>query len=223
MPSRLLLWLCLSVVSCGESADFSDADSASLDTSPGERPVILCMGDSLTAGYRLDPSDAYPALIQTRIEERGWEFEVINAGVSGETTAAGLRRLSWLLKNPVAVMILELGANDGLRGVPVETVKANLQQIIDEARDRDPDMRIILAGMQAPPNMGLAYCAAFRDLFDELEDENDLERIPFFLEGVAAVRSLNLSDGIHPNEDGHRKVADTVWEVLEPVLEDLVE
>ena len=183
-----------------------------------EPGVVLFLGDSLTAGRGLDPGQAFPALVAARIKARGWEFEVINAGLSGETSAGGLRRIGWLLRRPVDVLVLELGANDGLRGFPPETTRSNLQGIIDQVRASNPTVRIVLAGMMVPPNLGAEYSERFRAIFPELAKANGLTLIPFLLEGVGGQRNLNQRDGIHPNAEGHRIVAETVWRSLEPVL-----
>jgi len=182
------------------------------------RPILLFLGDSLTFGYGLSPEDAYPARIEKRLADEGLDFEVVNAGVSGDTTASGLRRLDWLLQREPAVLVLALGGNDGLRGIPVETTRANLQRIVDRARERFPEIEIVLAGMQAPPNMGFRFAGAFRRIFPELAEENDLPLVPFLLEGVAGDPRLNLGDGIHPNAAGQAIVAENVWDVLEPLL-----
>lgn len=191
------------------------------ETSTG---VVLFFGDSLTAGYGLDdPADAYPGLIAEKIAAAGLPFTVVNAGLSGETTAAGARRVAWVLQQPVAVFVLALGGNDGLRGIPVSETEKNLQTIIDTVRAKRPETRIVLAGMQAPPNMGPDFTRAFREIFPRVAEANRLPLIPFLLEGVGGVRELNQRDGIHPNEEGHRIVAENVWAVLEPVLRDLAE
>ncbi|MAU26812.1 MAG: arylesterase [Muricauda sp.] len=181
--------------------------------------TILFFGDSLTAGYGLDMEEAFPALIQDRLDSLGLDYTVINSGVSGETTSGGLNRLDWVLNQEVDVFVLELGANDGLRGVPLTETRKNLQQIIDKVREKNPDTRIILAGMQIPPNMGPEYTAEFRKIFPELAEKNDIPLIPFLLEGVAGIPELNLEDGIHPTAEGHKIVRDNVWEVLEPNLQ----
>lgn len=183
---------------------------------------VLVLGDSLTAGYGLDPQQAYPALLQRKVDRKGWPVRIQNAGVSGETSAGGLRRIDWLLQRRVDVLVLELGANDGLRGIPLESTKANLQAIVDRTRQRYPDVKIVIAGMEVPPNLGPDYTAAFRSLFRELAQENNCALIPFLLEGVGGRPELNLPDGIHPTAEGHRIVAETVWKTLEPVLQELV-
>lgn len=184
-----------------------------------ETQLILFLGDSLTAGYGIDPAQAFPALIQRKIDENGWPFEVLNAGLSGETSAGGLRRISWMLQRDPSVMVLELGANDGLRGFPLELTKRNLQGIISRARSRIPELKIVLAGMMVPPNLGPEYSERFQELFRELARDNGLTLIPFLLEGVAGQPELNLADGIHPTPQGHQIVAETVWKTLGPVLE----
>ncbi|MDH4351835.1 MAG: arylesterase [Gemmatimonadota bacterium] len=182
-------------------------------------PAVVFLGTSLTAGYGLDEDQAYPALIQQRIDSLGLPFRVVNAGVSGETSAGGLRRIDWLLRQPVAVLVLELGANDGLRGQEVEAMRANLQAIIERTREAHPNVAIVVAGMESPPNMGRAYTSAFRAVFPGIARANEATLIPFLLEDVAAVPELNQTDGIHPTAEGQRIVAETVWRYLGPVLE----
>ena len=184
-----------------------------------ERKAILFLGNSLTAGYGLDPEQAFPALIQQKIDSLGWAFEAVNAGLSGETSSGGLRRLNWLMRRKIAVLVLALGGNDGLRGIPPELTRQNLQQIIERTREKNPGVRIVLAGMEAPPNMGEEYTRQFRDLYRKLAQTNDAALIPFLLKDVAGIPELNLPDGIHPTAEGHRIVAEHVWEVLGPVLE----
>ena len=183
--------------------------------------AVLFLGDSITAGYGLELSQAYPELIQKRIDAKGWNYKVVNAGQSGDTTAGGLGRLDWLLNNKIDVLVLELGANDGLRGLPVEEVRKNLQAIIDRTKARYPQAKIIIAGMKVPPNMGGDYGRRFEAVFRELAKKNNLPLIPFILERVGGMRGLNLQDGIHPTAKGHEIVADNVWKVLEPVLQSL--
>lgn len=183
--------------------------------------IILILGDSITAGYGLEPDESYPALLQKKIDARGWKFRVINAGQSGDTSASGLARLDWLLKNRVDVLVLELGGNDGLRGLPPETTRKNLQAIIDRTKQQYPEARIIIAGMKVPPNMGRDYAARFEATFRDLAKQNQAVLIPFVLEGVGGIHELNLPDGIHPTAKGHEIVAQNVWKALEPVLKDL--
>jgi len=183
------------------------------------RDRILVLGNSLAAGYGLSaPELAFPGLIQTYIDRLGWSFYVDNAGVSGETTSGGLSRLPWLLEQPVSVFILELGGNDGLRGVPLATTRENLREMIRITRERYPEADIVLAGMQIPPNLGQAYTSEFAAMYPGIAREMGVHLIPFLLEGVAGIRRLNLPDGIHPTEAGQRIVARTVWNTLEPVL-----
>lgn len=181
--------------------------------------AILFLGDSLTAGYGLDEARAFPALVQAKIDSLGWSFEVINGGLSGETSAGGLRRVTWLLRRKIDILVLALGGNDGLRGIPTSEMQQNLQGIIDRARTTYPDVQIILAGMEAPPNLGDAYTAAFRTVFPTLAEKNRIPLIPFLLEGVGGIATLNLPDRIHPNAQGHRIIAETVWHALKPILE----
>lgn len=224
-----ILWVTL-VFCCGLSLGCrGDAKSAKAanpakaeqhPTQNGEpSKAILFFGDSLTAGYGIDPAYAFPSLIQEKIRANGWNFEVINAGVSGETTAGGLRRVDWVLQRPVDVFVLELGANDGLRGQPVENAQENLQAIIDRVKDKYPRVRIVLAGMRIPPNLSREYTARFRAIFPELARENNAELIPFLLDGVGGIPRLNQPDGLHPTPQGHKIVAENVWRVLEPVLQ----
>ena len=198
----------------GQAPDTAAARAAAADSTP----VVLIFGTSLTAGLGLDPDEAYPAVIQRKIDSAGLGYRVVNGGVSGETSAAGLRRIAWLLQQPVRVLVLELGANDALRGQDVAAAKANLQAIIDRTRARYPDVRVVVAGMEAPPNLGRRYTREFRDLFVTLARDNRAVLIPFLLEGVGGVAELNQSDGIHPTAEGARVVANNVWRVLAPVL-----
>jgi acyl-CoA thioesterase I len=197
------------------------ADSAVAVVTPvDERPVVLCFGTSLTAGLGLAPEEAYPALLQRKVDSARLGFRVVNAGVSGETSAAGLRRIDWLLEQPqrVAVLVLELGANNALRGQDLTAARRDLQEIIDRTRAHYPEVRIVVAGMEAPPNLGRLYTQEFRALFVDLARANRAALIPFLLEGVAARPELNQTDGIHPTAAGARIVADNVWRVLGPVL-----
>jgi acyl-CoA thioesterase-1 len=180
--------------------------------------TVLFLGDSITAGYGLELSQAYPALIEQRIKKEGLNFKVINAGQSGDTSAGGLARMDWLLKNKIDVLVLELGGNDGLRGLPVEVIRKNLQAIIDRARKQYPQIRIVVAGMKMPPNMGGQYSREFEAMFAALAKKNNAALIPFILEGVGGVRQMNLPDGIHPTASGHEIVAENVWAILAPVL-----
>lgn len=180
--------------------------------------TILFFGNSLTAGYGLQPSEAFPALIQKKIDSLQLPYKVINAGLSGETSAGGKNRIDWLLKQPIDIFVLELGANDGLRGIPPQATQANLQAIIDKVKAKYPDVKIVLAGMEIPPSMGGAYAAQFRVIFRQLAEKNDVAFIPFLLEGVAGERKLNLPDGVHPTVEGQRILAENTWAILKDVL-----
>jgi len=182
--------------------------------------TVLFFGDSLTAAYGLAPEQGFSARIRDKVS--GAPIRVVTAGVSGETTAGGVRRIGWLLKRRIDVMVLALGGNDGLRGIDPESMRANLQAIIDRARRVYPRVEVIVAGMEAPPNMGTQYTNRFRGVFTDVAAANSALLIPFLLEGVAAVPELNLPDGIHPNAEGHQIVADHVWEVLGPLLKSML-
>ena len=191
---------------------------AETETAPHreDRPRIVAFGNSLTAGLGVPREQTYPALLQQRLEATGYDYRVINAGVSGDTTAGGLRRVPWILKNLPALVILELGANDGLRGLSLEQTKANLEAII--RRLREAHVTIVLAGMKLPPNYGDDYTRGFEALYADLARRYNLALIPFFLDGVAADAALNQSDGIHPTGEGYRKIVDTVFKTIEPLL-----
>lgn len=184
-----------------------------------EQPrTLIFFGDSLTAGYGVDPDEAYPALIQRKLDDAHRPWRVVNAGLSGETTAGGLRRLDWILRQPVDVIVIELGGNDGLRGIDPASTHANLLALIKRVRERHPDARIVLAGMQLPTNMGPDYTRRFAEIYPAVARESHATLIPFLLEGVGGVPSLNQADGIHPTAEGHQIVAETVWRVLQPLL-----
>jgi acyl-CoA thioesterase I len=187
-------------------------------TAPERDRVVLFLGTSLTAGYGLPEEQAYPARIQEKIDSVGLPFHVINAGVSGETSAGALRRLDWLLRQPFDVLVLETGANDMLRGQDPDSTRATLETIMSRVQERRPDAEIVLAGMLALPNLGREYGRRFEAIYPDVAGREEVTLIPFLLEGVAAEPELNLPDGIHPNEAGQRRVAENVWEVLEPVL-----
>jgi len=219
----LLTVLPLLVASCAPAGD-AGPDVAARGTAPagtqpghGESlPRIVFLGDSLTAGLGLPREEAVPALIQGRVDAEGYPYDVVNAGVSGDTSAGGLSRLDWSLEGDVAILVLELGANDGLRGLPVAQMRQNLREIITRAQQRG--VTVILTGMEAPPNYGAAYTSEFRQVFRDLADEFGVAFVPFFLEGVAGIPSLNNPDGMHPNSEGATIVAENVWQVLEPVI-----
>ncbi len=180
--------------------------------------MILFLGTSLTAGLGLDPSEAYPSLVQQKLDAAGLRYRVVNAGVSGETSAGALRRIDWLLRQPVAVLVLETGANDGLRGQDPEATRANIQAILDAARRREPPPRLVLAAMEALPNYGEAYRRRFRAIYPELAKANGATLVPFLLDGVAGDAALNQPDGIHPTAEGQARVAEIVWKALRPLL-----
>jgi acyl-CoA thioesterase-1 len=220
----VLLWLACLLPHCSEGpgrpapAKRNSTERSSRQESRKHR--ILFFGDSLTAGYGLeDPSDGFTAVLSRRIDSLGWDWEVVNAGLSGETSAGGDGRIEWVLQQPVDVFILELGANDGLRGIPVDETARNLQSIIDKVKKANPDARLVMAGMQAPPNMGTEFTGRFRRLFPELAERNGMVLIPFLLEGVAGEPGLNQPDGIHPTKEGHRIVAETVWLSLRNLID----
>lgn len=217
-----LFWSCQEPKSSESEKATSDSTSQQSEKLPHqEKKVVLFFGNSLTAAYGLDPSEGFAGRIQQRVDSLGWPVEVVNAGVTGETTASGRNRLEWVLKRQkVDVFILELGANDGLRGIPTAETERNLKAMIDLARDYHADVRIILAGMMVPPNMGADYSEDFSEVFPRVAEVKDVKLIPFLLEGVAGESDLNLEDGIHPNVKGHRVVTETVWEILQPVLKE---
>jgi len=228
MP-RLLIFcyilLSIFLVSCGEkSNENQQASESKTEISETEnkqksnRKTILFFGTSLTAGLGVDLEEAYPALIQQKIDSLQLGYSTINAGLSGETTASGKNRLNWVLNQPVDVFVLELGANDGLRGVPLQETRNNLQSIIDEVKAKNENVTIIIAGMELPPNMGPEYTREFRAIFPELAERNNLKLIPFLLQDVGGVAALNQADGIHPTAEGQKVIARNVWEVLKPVL-----
>lgn len=195
------------------------APSASARPVPADpRPVLLFLGTSLTAGFGLLPEQAYPALIQQRLDEAGLRYRVVNAGVSGETSAGALRRIDWVLRQPVAVLVIETGANDGLRGQEPQATRDTIQAIIDAARRRQPPPRLVLVQMEALPNYGEDYRRRFRAVYPALAEANGVALLPFLLDGVAGDPRLNQADGIHPTAEGHRRVAENVWRALKPLL-----
>ena len=206
----------------GASPDAREDTGTATDTAPetDDRPAVAFLGNSLTAGLGVDPRASFPALVQDRLDAAGLAFRVVNAGVSGETTAGGLRRVDRLLDSDPAVLVVALGGNDALRGVPPSRVADNLRAIVRRARARDPGPTVVLAGMLAPPNMGRSYADAFAYVYPEVARETGAILIPFLLENVAADPALNQADGIHPNAAGHAVIAETVWGSLEPLLRD---
>lgn len=214
----------LALLSCGNQQSKSNndktLDSADQKTTSTvkEQKTILFFGTSLTAGYGLDPTEAYPALIQNRIDSLKMPYKVINGGLSGETSAGGKGRIDWLLKQKIDVFVLELGANDGLRGLPVSQTIKNLQDIIDRVKAKYPDAKMVLAGMQVPPNMGAKYASDFKNMFPDLAKKNQMALIPFLLDKVGGIPKLNQADGIHPTAEGDKILAENVWVVLKDLL-----
>lgn len=181
-------------------------------------PVILFFGDSLTAGYGLSMEEAFPALLEKELVKNKKQVRVINAGLSGETSAGGLSRIDWIIRQPIDVFVLELGGNDGLRGLPLNQTRENLQAIIDKVKAKFPDVKIVIAGMMVPPNLGKEYTDEFKKIYPDLAKKNNATLIPFLLEGVAGNEKLNLPDGIHPNPEGHKIVARNLQKIIEPLL-----
>ena len=230
------------MMGCGGGASKKAADSAQAGTptgatgasdsaqrstagpqaaAPNGRRTVLMVGTSLTAGLGLDPEDAYPALLQRKADSLGLHVDFVNAGLSGETSAGAVRRIDWLLRGPADVVVIETGANDGLRGLNVDSTRANLRAIIGKVKAARPAARILLVQMEAPPNLGAKYTDAFRAMYQDVAKEASVGVMPFLLQGVAGVTSLNQQDGIHPNERGEAIVANNVWAALEPVLKQL--
>ena len=221
LPGSALL---LALLAAGCHADTTDSKTtaptaAEVPAAKKQQPTILFFGDSITAGLGVDPDEAYPALIENKVDSLKLPYDVVNAGLSGETTAGGRSRIHWVLsRQPVRVFVLELGGNDGLRGLPLADTRKNLQAIIDTVRQQAPQAKIVLAGMQIPPNMGPAYAADFKQLYGEIAAKNKVALIPFLLENVGGIAKLNQADGIHPTPEGHRLVARTVWRTVQPLL-----
>ncbi len=216
----VICWSCGGPTASDKPTETSAKQATPTSTKPvgSSKKTILFYGNSLTAGYGVEPDEAFPALICQKVNAAGLPYTVVNAGLSGETTAGGKSRIGWVMRQPVAVFVLELGGNDGLRGIPLTDTRRNLQAIIDSVRHKDAHTRIVLAGMQIPPNLGTDYTREFRGLFSQLATKNGLVLIPFLLEGVGGIPKLNQADGIHPTPAGHKLVANTVWKTLEPVL-----
>lgn len=224
--NKILSFICviffMIVVSCDNKQATPEADkpSAKNDSSvnKSQGKTILFFGNSLTAGYGVDPSEAFPAVIQNKIDSLNLPYKVVNAGVSGETSSGGNGRIDWILSQPLNIFVLELGANDGLRGIPLDETKKNLQAIIDKVKAKYPEAKLVLAGMQIPPNMGQKYANEFKDMFPQLARKNSMTLIPFLLQGVGGEVKLNQQDGIHPTEEGHKIVAENVWRILKDML-----
>jgi acyl-CoA thioesterase I len=220
---KILSLACLTLIfaACDNNKTSTVQTSATTEKpdSSSSSKTILFFGDSLTAGYGLDdPSQAYPSVVQNKIDSAKLHYKVINAGVSGETSAGGKGRISWILKQHVDVFVLELGANDGLRGIPVSETIKNLQSIVDTVKAKYPDAKLVMLGMQVPPNMGTAYAYSFKAIFPELAAKNKMTLMPFLLKDVGGVPSLNQKDGIHPTAEGAKIVGNNVWQVLQDVL-----
>jgi acyl-CoA thioesterase-1 len=219
-----LLILNVILLSCGGEKNGTtdsrqDSAQAAVKAPVAKKKTIVFFGNSLTAGFGLDdPSQGFAGVIQKRIDSLKLNYKVINAGVSGETTAGGNSRIDWLLKQPLDIFILELGGNDGLRGIPVSDTRKNLQMILDKVRAKYPEAKLVLAGMQIPPNMGQKYASEFREVYQEIAEKNKITLIPFLLEGVGGEAKLNLPDGIHPTAEGHKIVAENVWKEIEGLL-----
>lgn len=227
--SRLIIALFIAILATGCGSKQSSDDKTAADVggkqkennTDSAKKTILFFGDSLTAGYGLDdPSQAFPGVIKSRIDSLKLPYNVVNAGVSGETSAGGLARIDWVLKQKIDVFVIELGANDGLRGTAVKETEKNLQAIIDKVKAKYPKAKILLLGMQVPPSMGATYVSAFKSLFPALTTKNRLGLVPFLLTGVGGEPTLNQADGIHPNPEGAKIVANNVWKVLKTELID---
>lgn len=219
--SRLWFLLLTFLVACGNSNNnTADSQAVKVEKKQEEkRKTVLFFGDSLTAGYGLeDPEAAFPYLIEQKIDSLNLPYKVVSAGLSGETSAGGKNRIDWLLKQQMDVFVLELGANDGLRGLDVKETEKNLQSIIDQVHDKFPETKLVITGMMVPPSMGAKYADAFKEIFPRLAKKNNAAFIPFLLEGVGGVPELNQGDGIHPTVEGHKILADNVWTVLKDVL-----
>ena len=226
MRTFVVLILIVAIAACAREPQPTSGESASAPSSTpelrrdkpavGAQPKIVFLGDSLTAGLGLSSDQSYPALIGRKLKAQGYDYEIVNAGVSGDTSAGGLRRLDWSLEGDVRALVLALGANDGLRGLPTDDMKRNLEAVLERAKARN--IPVVLAGMEAPPNNGPDYTRAFRDVYTELAKEYPVRFVPFLLLGVAGDASLNQGDGIHPNARGAEIVADLVWSELQPVL-----
>jgi acyl-CoA thioesterase-1 len=220
----IILFATVTLAACGENKkpateEASQNTTAEIKVDSSASKIALFFGDSITAGYGLDdPSEAFPGVIKNKIDSLKLPYKVINAGLSGETTAGGNGRVDWLLKQKIDVFLLELGANDGLRGIPATETSKNLQSIIDKVKAKYPQAKIILLGMQVPPNMGPDYTNKFKAVFPALAAKNNIPLVPFLLQGVGGVPELNQGDGIHPTAKGAKIVAENVWKVLKGVL-----
>ncbi len=209
-----LLWYCDKPKKEVKNVEANEAEKFMVEA----KKTIVFFGNSITAGYQLDLSEAFPALIQERLDSLGLSYKTVNAGLSGETTASGNSRVDWVLKTKADIFVLELGANDGLRGISTRETKKNLQAIIEKVQAKNPDCKIVLAGMRIPPNLGIEFAENFEKIYAELASRNKIALIPFLLVGVAGEKDLNLDDGIHPTAAGHKILMENVWAILAPLL-----
>jgi acyl-CoA thioesterase-1 len=216
LPFVLFIYACSSATS--DETVSQETTNENVVAEENNSKTILFYGNSLTAGYGVGMEEAFPGQIEKTLDSLNIDYSVVNAGLSGETTAGGLGRLDWVLNQKVDIFILELGANDGLRGIPLSDTRANLQAMIDMVWKKNPDTKIVLAGMQIPPNMGQTYTNEFKNIWKNLADKNNLKLIPFLLDGVGGVPALNQADGIHPTAAGHKILANNVWEVLKEII-----
>lgn len=214
----LTIWSCQNDARPVPTTSDKTENQSSASASETQRKTIVFFGTSLTAAYQLAPEQGFPALIQQKIDSLGLPYQCVNAGLSGETSMDGKNRIDWVLQQQIDVFVLELGANDALRGLPVEEAKKNLQIILDRVKAKYPACKLVIVGMMAPPNLGPVYTKAFAAMYPELAKTNDAALIPFLLDGVGGEPKLNLGDGIHPNETGHKILAETVWKVLKTQL-----
>ncbi|HXA01442.1 MAG TPA: arylesterase [Cytophagaceae bacterium] len=210
--------LCSCNTKTSEPENKNDQKTVRDNTPEDTMKIIMCFGNSLTAGYGVDVNEAYPALLQKKVDSLGLKYKVVNAGLSGETSAGGVNRIDWVLRQKVDIFILELGANDGLRGINVKVTKQNLQQIIDKVKEISPGTKIVLAGMRIPPSMGDAYTKEFNKIFPDLAKKNNIALIPFLLDGVGGESKFNQGDGIHPTAEGYKIVTENIWKVLKEQL-----
>lgn len=211
------IWSCQNEPAAVQAAAAKSADTAQPPAETSRKSIVF-FGTSLTAAYQLSPEQGFPALIQLKIDSLGLPYQCVNAGLSGETSMDGKSRIDWVLQQPIDVFVLELGANDALRGLPVVEAKKNLQTILDRVKAKYPECQFVIVGMMAPPNLGPVYTKAFAAMYPELAKANGAALVPFLLDGVGGEPELNLSDGIHPNETGHKILAETVWQVLKTQL-----
>lgn len=220
LPALLALFsmACNNQTKPAPSENKADTAQKNTATAASEKKNIVFFGNSLTAGYGLDLTEAFPAIIQQKIDSLHYPYKVVNAGLSGETTAGGKSRIDWILQQPVHIFVLELGGNDGLRGIALQQTSQNLQAIIDQVKAKYPDVKILLTGMRIPPNMGKKYADEFQQLYKTLAEKNNIAFLPFLLEGVGGEEKLNQADGIHPTAEGQKMVANNVWEVLKGML-----